>query len=152
MDEFFRNLFAYDAWANRRALESLQAMEDLEDKPLKLLSHIIASQHNWHCRLTGRTQEMMEFYPTFGLEEIAGKIKELSAIWPKFIEENKGDLGRRVKYRSSEGQEFESALQDILMQLIGHANYHRAQLASAIKAEGGKPAVTDYIVFTRTKA
>ena len=35
------------------------------------------------------------------------------------------------------------------MQVINHSTYHRAQIAQKVKALGGKPAVTDYIVYQR---
>lgn len=50
---------------------------------------------------------------------------------------------------SGEGVEFSTPMADVLMHLVMHSAYHRGQVALAVRAAGGKPALTDYVVWVR---
>jgi len=59
------------------------------------------------------------------------------------------DLGRGVTYRNSAGQQFTSAVEDILLHLCLHGAYHRGQIAWALRRGGAIPVSTDFIAFVR---
>ena len=151
MHEFYRNLFKYDDWANRRVIESLKALPITEDRPLRPFSHLLATEHNWHCRLRQNREEMIDFFPLFSLDQCADMADELARKWAQYIEENQARPAEPVSYRTTEGREFTSAIQDILFHVANHSTHHRGQVAVALRHLGYEPAVTDYIVYTRKR-
>ena len=58
-------------------------------------------------------------------------------------------LDHAILYANSQGQQFESNVQDILFHIINHTTYHRAQIASDFKLNGLAPLLTDYIHYKR---
>jgi uncharacterized damage-inducible protein DinB len=47
------------------------------------------------------------------------------------------------------GEKFANTIKDIIVHVINHSKYHRAQIAQLISLSGGEPAKTDYIVYQR---
>ena len=56
---------------------------------------------------------------------------------------------REVLYQSIDGGWFRNGVADILTQLYGHSLYHRGQIESFVRADGGVPAATDFIFWSR---
>jgi uncharacterized damage-inducible protein DinB len=54
-----------------------------------------------------------------------------------------------VHYRNSAGNEFDNTVRDILTHVALHGQYHRGQIARAMRAAGREPVYTDYIGFIR---
>ncbi len=59
------------------------------------------------------------------------------------------DLTRRVSYVNTKGEAYRNSVQEICMHLLLHSAYHRGQVAQLLRANGGEPAVTDYIFYKR---
>ena len=60
------------------------------------------------------------------------------------------DLTRQIEMPGM--QEFHPALRDLLMQLVMHSQHHRAQCAMRLRALGGSPSTTDYIIWVRQRS
>jgi uncharacterized damage-inducible protein DinB len=58
-------------------------------------------------------------------------------------------LRRIVEYRNSAGQELQTAVEDILLQVFLHGSYHRGQVAMQLRLSGAVPEATDYVAFAR---
>ena len=54
-----------------------------------------------------------------------------------------------LAYQTTKGIEYRTPVGDVLMHLVLHSSYHRGQVAAAVREAGGKPAVTDYVVYLR---
>ena len=54
-----------------------------------------------------------------------------------------------VEYRNSRGVVFQNTVAEILTHVALHGSYHRGQIAMRVRAAGGVPVTTDYIVFRR---
>jgi uncharacterized damage-inducible protein DinB len=50
---------------------------------------------------------------------------------------------------NSAGQAFTSTVEDILLHVCLHGQYHRGQVALLLREAGAAPATTDYIAFAR---
>jgi uncharacterized damage-inducible protein DinB len=59
------------------------------------------------------------------------------------------ELARVVHYKNSAGLEFDSTVEDILLQVALHAMNHRGQVSAQLRAAGLEPNGTDYIGFVR---
>ncbi len=138
-------LFEYDAWANREGLTNLRGLPVPQPRPLKLMAHILASQHLWMSRLEpGHPKPPV--WPDLALDECDRQAEELQALWKNYLKgSSEADLAGTVKYQNSNGESWNSRKDDILMHLITHSAYHRGQAAAAVRAAGFTPAYTDFI-------
>ena len=145
-------LLAYDAWANREALASLRRMADPPAPAVRWIAHVAAAQMVWCERVEGVPQSG-PVWPELGLDGSARLLDEGIARWAAIVAALGPDgLERAVRYANTAGERFESRLGDILTHLTHHGAHHRGQIAAAVRAAGGAPAVTDYIVAARSGA
>ncbi len=144
----FEKLFEYDCWANHEALGSLSTVT--EERPRRLLGHVIGAQRIWLSRLEQEDPASVEAWPSYTPEECRRAIDELAAHWKLLIgRQTPESLAASVVYRNTKGVEFRHPLCDVLLHVLLHSAYHRGQVAAAVREAGGQPAATDYIVWVR---
>ena len=138
-------LFEYDAWANREVLSNLRAQSTPQPRPLKLIAHVLASQHFWMSRLEP-TYPATSVWPDLTIEECEKQANELQALWKEYLKNStEADLAQTIDYINTRGEPWSNRKDDILMHLITHSAYHRGQAAAAVRAAGFTPAYTDFI-------
>lgn len=163
----FARLFDYEARCTPLIIDSLRAsrikieevglaaIEAPHERAIEIFCHIQAARRLWLSRirpdLTGFPSDGV--FPVWSLEQVESEAREVDGLWEGFVQDLKPeDLGRVVRYTSTEGVAYASTLSDILTHVVNHSSYHRGQIASLIAKTGVKPAVTDYIALTREKA
>lgn len=149
MLKYIQRLFAYDDWANREVLSTLQALEVLPPRSVKLLAHILSAERLWLERL-GLQKQTYPVWPDFTIEQCKLEVAELPALWKTCLASLKEDgLLRSLTYKNSQGESWSSQKQDILMHVVMHSAYHRGQIAADVRAAGFTPAYTDFVHATR---
>jgi uncharacterized damage-inducible protein DinB len=149
LKDHFIHLFKYSDWANRNCTESVLKLKNKNSKAEELLSHIISAQEVWLNRVLGR-DIIIDPWKQQSAEELIPKSTSKTAEWINFLEGlHENDFERRVEYKNTKGDKFTNKIKDILIHVINHSTYHRAQIASLIRQAGGEPAITDYIVYQR---
>ncbi|HEV2132448.1 MAG TPA: DinB family protein [Longimicrobiaceae bacterium] len=84
------------------------------------------------------------------LEECEAQIATLPARWRDFLGALQPDrLPKAVVYTNSKGEPWTNTVQDILQHVVMHSAYHRAQIATEVRAAGHLPAHTDFIHAAR---
>ncbi len=74
----------------------------------------------------------------------------MQAAWSAYLAKlDDAALARAITYQSMDSGRFENTVEEVLTQLFGHSWYHRGQIASAVRALGEEPAVTDFIYWAR---
>jgi uncharacterized damage-inducible protein DinB len=150
-------LYEHVAWANRRVLEALGAASaaghaDANANPhaaLSLFAHLLQSERLWMQRVRGGPPSR-DFWPTLTVEQCADLASANAVEYASAIARwTPEDLARPIRYRNSKGIEYLTPLSDILLHVALHGSYHRGQIASALRAAGSEPAMTDFVVFTR---
>ena len=145
----FIHLFKYNDWATRETADSVEGLEKKDEKLEELLSHIISAQKIWINRILGRDLNITP-WEKHTTKECGIQSTEITAEWINLLESFKDDgLERRIDYTNIKGDKFSNTVKDIVTHVINHSTYHRAQIAQRVKTLGGKPAVTDYIVYQR---
>jgi uncharacterized damage-inducible protein DinB len=148
-ESYLQQLFAYDDWANREALRSLeQAASKASARAKKLIAHIIAAEWLWMDRITGDPQRTA-VWPELSLAECRQQLEKLQAAWQQFFRERGAQLASEFSYKNSKGESFRSRVQDVLMHVVLHSAYHRGQIAADVRAAGAEPAYTDFIHAVR---
>lgn len=151
MLEAIKRLFAYDTWANARALDSLKGAPSA--KPFAPLAHLLVSEKIWLMRLRGEDTSTVDKSPELSRAECESLFEELRASYESYINSLDEDgLASLLTYRNFKGVEFHTPVGEILTHVLMHGAYHRGQVAKALRAEGAAPADTDYITFVRETA
>jgi uncharacterized damage-inducible protein DinB len=115
----------------------------------ELLSHLISAQEVWLNRILQR-DVYVDPWKKHTVEESISLSTSQTSEWINLLESlGENDLDKRVEYTNSKGEKYVNTIKDIIVHLINHSTYHRAQIAQKVKATGGKPAATDYIVYQR---
>lgn len=147
---YFTQLYAYDDWANRRALETLRAVPTDLPRPRKLLAHICAAKEVWMARLRNRNPGNILIFPERSLDQCAQDIKRMSGAYSEFLSGlADADLERELEYRNLKGDPFSTPIGEILTHVGAHGAYHRGQIATLVRDSGHDPLGTDFILFTR---
>jgi len=149
--ESLRQLFAYNEWANRRALDSLKNPSNYNPQALRALTHLFLAEKIWLVRLLRDEDSTgFNFWPELSLEECealaAENRKGYAALFERLTEDS---LDSMASYKNSKGVAYHTSYRDILTHVAFHSGYHRGQVAMAVRAAGGTPAYTDYIGFIR---
>jgi uncharacterized damage-inducible protein DinB len=149
MLEPFLRQFRYDAWANAEVLAAIKASGSPQAQPLRLLAHILSAERLWLERVRQQTQSL-PVWPEFDLEQCEAQIAELATLWSKYVAQlSAAALAETITYKNSKGEPWTSTVQDVLTHVVLHSAYHRGQIASLMRAEGGIPAYTDFIHAAR---
>ena len=149
MTAHLSRLFAYDAWANRETLASLEAADPPPAIAVERMGHVLGAERLWLARLQG-ARSPMAVWPELSLADCACEAAALEAAWQEYLGGlSEEGLARRVSYVNSRGEPWESAAGDILQHVVMHSVYHRGQIASDLRAAGFEPAYTDFIHAVR---
>ncbi len=149
--ETLRRLYDYNAWANQRLINALKEPANQSAKALRALTHLVFAEQEWLSRLTAQKDSTgVNFWAELTLEECQDlNSQNQQAFKALFSKLNEGQLDSFAHYKNSKGNEFHTAFRDVLTHVALHSTYHRGQVAMAIRAEGGVPANTDFIIYQR---
>jgi uncharacterized damage-inducible protein DinB len=147
--DHFTRLFNYDAWANREVLDSLRAASGPPARSLRFFAHLLAAERLWLDRLEQKEQTF-PVWPEFTTAECGDLAADLSRMWKSYLaSSSESQLETPVRYRNSQGEDWSSRKDDILMHVVTHSAYHRGQIAADMRAAGTSPACTDFIHSVR---
>jgi len=155
-----RELFAYNAWANRRffaALEPVRAEQYLRDLKSShgglhgTLCHIVWAEQLWLNRWLGKPN------PAVLQGRDLATLAAARARWEAIESERAGFLAgltdRRlddtVAVKPSTGGEYRHTFREMFRHAIDHSSYHRGQLVTLLRQVGATPPGTGLIVFYR---
>jgi len=142
-------LFAWDRWANREALASLQRSDPAPRQSLRYLAHIVAAERLWLARIEQEPQPMV-VWPDLSLAECGTELHKLAPLWEEYLAGlGPDELEQPVRYTNSKGEPWASRVEDILLHVVTHSAYHRGQIAADVRASGQTPAYTDFIHCVR---
>jgi uncharacterized damage-inducible protein DinB len=148
----FEKMFDWMAWADRRTIAAVASCPAAQAEALPLLAHLMAAEHVWLARLAGRSPRL-PVWPTLTLAECEALAAENASGYSAYVSHvSDDDLAAIIEYRNQTGNQFATAVIDILTQIITHGPYHRGQIAKIIGRAGGAAPETDYIHYVRALA
>lgn len=159
MIEHFRDLLAYETWANARVLDSLETIPPHRrsgpafERAMQLLGHNQLARRVWLWRLTGTAYENpREWFPTLPVAQQREMCAETDRMWGAYLAGlREEDLAKDCRYTSSEGVAYASTVREVLTHVFNHSTYHRGQIARLVVECEGTRAATDYIVMGRRR-
>ncbi len=144
-----QRIFAHLEWADERALDALRRAGAPPPQAVELFAHILGADLNWLARVQGAAPRAA-VWPTQTVADCGTMMAESHAGWRAYLATlTDAELARNIHYRNSAGLEFDSSVEEILLQVALHAVYHRGQVSTLLRSAGLEPNPTDFIAFAR---
>ena len=148
--EMIERMIDYHLWAQERCLGSFSTMDPAPAEAMKLFGHIQKADWVWHSRIQGESPKLDLFEDVATPDECRGALEHGRHTWLHLRNGlNKMDLDAEITHRNMEGKEFTNNLRNILVHVLNHGTYHRAQIARIVRESGGTPENTDFIAWAR---
>ncbi len=157
-----RELFAYNAWANRRIFAALRALpaeqyfRDLKSSHGGLhgtLCHIVWAEALWLNRWLGRPNPAVaqgRDLATLGAaEQRWEQVESERAAFLQNLREPR--LDDTVAVKPSTGGEYVHTFRQMFRHAVDHSTYHRGQVITLLRQLGVQPPATGLIVFYRER-
>lgn len=142
----FGRLFHYNAWANALLVEHLAEHAE----PLRIAAHSLTAERIWLMRLNNERVNGTPIWPTLSSGACASLANANASTYRSYLDAlAEDDLERPIRYRNSKGTEYRTPIADVLTHVLLHSAYHRGQAATALRAVGADPPVTDFIAYVR---
>lgn len=148
MKKYFLKLYQYNAWANDRVLRCLKNQGVKDEKVLTLMGHIVAAQFLWLHRIKGLPAPDVKLWGSYTLAQVLELAPEAGKQWLDFVE-NTDNFDREMTYRNYVNDLYTNNVETIMIHLVNHSSYHRAQIAMLLRQKGMEPINTDFITYDR---
>ncbi len=148
--QHLKRLIEHLAWADHRTLDALDTLPAADPKILGTYGHVLGAEHIWLTRLQGKPATV-PVWPTLSLAECR-RLAADNAAGLRALVADLDPAGAEVgvTYTNTAGLTFTSTRHDILLHVCLHGQYHRGQVAQAVRAGGGNPVPTDFIAYARS--
>ena len=155
MLSIIEELMRHKWWANATLLRTIEqhpaAAEDEELR--KMLNHILFSNRFWLLTILGqpfnREREMQTPAALAKIIERFDETQRLESEW--LARAGESELERTLETRSSR-LGIDVSVQQAILQICLHTQGHRPQCATRLRALGGTPPGTDYVLWIKEKA
>jgi len=148
MKAYFLKLYQYNAWANNRVLTCLVKQNVESEKIRSIMGHILAAQFLWLHRIKGLPPAEVKLWGEYTLQQLARMSDESASLWLEFVEGTE-DFNRELTYLNYTGDPYTNNVEMIMIHLVNHSTYHRAQIALLLRQEKLEPVNTDFITYDR---
>jgi uncharacterized damage-inducible protein DinB len=144
-----RRLAEHAAWADKVLLGALQAIADVPPDAIREFGHVLGAAEVWLARLERRPARV-PVWPALTLPELDGVAGVVHGGYAEYLGAlDDPAVDAAIRYTNSAGQSFETSVQDILMHVALHGQYHRGKINLILRQAGKPPAPIDYIAFVR---
>lgn len=148
MKKYFLKLYQYNAWANQRVIDCLNQQKVDDEKILSLMGHILAAQFLWLHRIKGLPAPDVKLWGNYSLKKLSEMAELASKQWLEYVERN-DDFNREMTYRNYTGDPYTNNVEMVMIHLVNHSSYHRAQIALLLRQKAMEPVNTDFITYDR---
>jgi uncharacterized damage-inducible protein DinB len=148
MKKYFQKLYHYNAWSNQRVLNCLKRQNIDDGKILTLMGHIVAAQFLWLHRIKGLPAPDVKLWGNYSLEQLIVMAEDAGKKWIEFVEAT-DNFDRELTYKNYVNEPYTNNVEMIMIHLVNHSSYHRAQIAMLLRQKGYEPINTDFITYDR---
>lgn len=158
LDEF-RELFAFDRWANQRVLDAAAGLTQEElsrdlgssfPSVLATLAHILGGEWIWLQRWKGVSPTQGPPWDLSTLPALRERWAEHEADQSAFVDAlTPESLEAECAYLTLAGEAYANPLRELLRHLVNHSTYHRGQVVTLLRQLGHAAPSTDLIRFLR---
>jgi uncharacterized damage-inducible protein DinB len=158
-----RQLFEYNAWANRRSLATAEKLTAEQfTKPMvssfssvrDTLAHIYGAEWIWLERFQGRSPSAL---PNVSLFSDARTLRETWAVHEERLLVftsglSQADLDRKMEYKTLKFGTYSNPLWQSMLHVVNHGTYHRGQVTTLLRQLGAQPILLDLMHFYRERS
>jgi uncharacterized damage-inducible protein DinB len=148
MKKYFLKLYQYNAWSNKRVLGCLTRQNIHDEKILTLMGHIVAAQFLWLHRIKGLPAPNVKLWGEYTLNQLVELAEDAGKKWIEFVEST-DNFDRELTYKNYVNEPYTNNVETIMIHLVNHSSYHRAQIALLVRQKGFEPINTDFITYDR---
>lgn len=161
--EQIRQLFEYNAWANRRSMAAAENLTAEQfTKPMgssfssvrDTLAHIYGAEWIWLERFQGRSPSALPNVTLFA------DVRTLRETWAVHEERllvftaglSQADLHRKMEYKTLHFGVYSNPLWQSMLHVVNHGTYHRGQVTTLLRQLGAQPILLDLMHFYRERS
>jgi uncharacterized damage-inducible protein DinB len=148
MKSYFLKLYQYNYWSNKRVLNKIKEQNVNDEKILTIMGHIVAAQFLWLHRIKGLPPAQVKLWGEYTLDQLFDMAENIGKQWLEFVESTE-DFNRELTYNNYVGDPYVNNVETIMIHLVNHSSYHRAQIALLLRQKGFEPINTDFITYDR---
>jgi uncharacterized damage-inducible protein DinB len=153
--ERYRTWYEHERDCNAKMLEMIASVPaDGRSDPqfgraVGLAAHLAACRENWLDRMTTGGANQGDWWPKdVAPETLRARFEALDGAWTGYLNAlDDEDLARDFEFPASDGSCYRWSIEGQIFQLVGHAVYHRGQIALLVDQLGGKTVDTDYLYW-----
>jgi uncharacterized damage-inducible protein DinB len=149
--EHYRALYEYEKDCDEKMLAMLESVPDAHrrdarfQRAVTLAAHLAAGRENWLDFMDGEGNHQVAWWDAWcELAALRPRFAALERRWTEYLARLTADqLAQEFAFTDS-GQSWRLPIDVQIVQLIGHAPYHRGQVALLVDQLGGETVDTDY--------
>ena len=162
MDDHFSEFARYNRWANRRLYEALAALTvDAyhQDRGAFFrsihgtLNHILVADRIWFGRILGQDPGISALDEIL-YEDLSALVAARDVTDQQIIDivgaYEPASLDEPIRYRTFNGEAYESSLRWVLAHVFNHQTHHRGQVHNMLSQSGAEPPPLDLMYYLRT--
>ena len=112
------------------------------------MGHIVAAQFLWLHRIKGLAPALVKLWGEYSLPQLTTMADEAGTLWLEFIDKTE-NFNFDLEYINYVGEPYITNAEMIMIHLVNHSSYHRAQIALLLRQKGFEPINTDFITYDR---
>jgi uncharacterized damage-inducible protein DinB len=152
--ERYRAWFEQEKASNAKMLGMVASVPEASrsdprfERAVVLAAHLAACRENWLDRMVAGGTSQVDWWPEGpALEDLPARFAVLEAKWTAYLA-SLTDQGLDVDFEFPvTGGRYRWNIEGQIMQLVGHAFYHRGQIALLVDELGGTAVDTDYLYW-----
>ena len=149
--EQLRRLWDHAAWADAALVAELVRLPAVPALVLREYAHVIGAEEVWLARLESR-QSKAAVWPDLPLVAVADLARDTRVGYGRYLASSSEDgIVRDVTYTNSAGRTFSTRIDDILLHVALHGQYHRGKVNLLLRQERLSPVAADFIAYTRRR-
>ena len=150
--EHYRESYEYEKDCNQKMLAMIESVPDTARGDVRfaqavtLAAHLAACRENWLNYMDGDgLRQAPWFDKTCDVAALSPRYAALEAAWTDYLARlTDAQLAADFQFPIDGGALYSLKTEIQVIQLIGHANYHRGQIALLVDQLGGETVDTDY--------
>jgi uncharacterized damage-inducible protein DinB len=150
--EHYRVLYEYEKDCNDKMLAMLESVPEANrsdtrfQRAVTLADHLAAGREKWLDYMDGEGKNQIPWWDErCDLATLRPRFIALEGQWTDYLARLEADqLVQNFEFVESDGERYRLPIEVQIVQLIGHASYHRGQVALLVDQLGGETVDTDY--------
>lgn len=151
--EKYQEWFEYEIDCNAKMLDMLESVpqESRDDtrfqQAVSIADHLAACREKWLAYMTGKDANHIPWKnEECELSTLRPRFAQFEDAWTLYLANlDEKLLAEEFHFTESNGETFSEPTEVQIVQLFGHASYHRGQIALLVDQLGGETVDTDYV-------